>query len=129
MYSNRHLAAIILIIILLMVAAGCSTFYYKLFVVGGTPRYPELAIEIDSMWCYFKIEVDAHDKQSFQDSSYQMEVRLLPNSQRECASDKYKKIFETVQLDRYHVRVGDSIINLGSQVLKRAVMGPCWISW
>jgi len=75
--SNKvSLVSILLCVVML---TSCSAFYYKQFVAGGSPHYPNPAIHYPSQGLWLFVEIDAHafDGDSFRDSTYSVSLSLI----------------------------------------------------
>ena len=74
--NKVFLVSILLCAVLL---TSCSTFYYKHFVAGGSPRYPNPAIHYPSQGLELFVEIDTHavDGDSFRDSTYSVSLSLI----------------------------------------------------
>ena len=128
MCTSFRMTALLSLLIMLVAGTGCSTFYYKRFVVGGSPRGPNPAIRIDDMTCYFEIDAIPTDRHSFEDSVYQVSVSLFTGASGRCQSDRVQS-FKTLQLDRFSLQINDSLVEISDRLISREELGPCWIDW
>lgn len=123
-----RLAVRCLLILVVATVLSCSTFYYKQFVVSGTPRSPSPAIRMQDMWCFFHVDAITRDPASFTDSTYKVSVSLLRAAAEDC-SPVWQELFATVHLERFHLKAGERDIWADSLPRRGDSLGSCWVEW
>ena len=101
--SNRNKlpTALSLVLALSLVGIiGCSTFYYKQFVIRGTPRYSDAFIAFKEFTCSVHIEIQPSDEKSYRDSTYQVWLSIFRKATESC-TDRHREIFETLELSEF----------------------------
>ncbi len=127
--SIKRMLVIALLVSIVLVADGCYTFYYKQFVAGGTPHYPDPAIQFPGLLCFFYIDTDATNEEEYRDSTYHVHLSLLRDAVDECGTE-WQAALESAELGYFTlsydgVRIEPQLKSDG----RRTDSAPCRIQW
>lgn len=127
--SIRGMLVLFLMIFFLFLE-GCTTFYYKQFVIRGEPHYPDSWISARELSWIVKIDAEPTDRKTYGDSMYVVGVSVLREASEDC-TDRLQALFESLELRRLDLRFGNEVVHaIDSLKQKDAHNGQkCWITW
>ena len=113
----------------LAVGAGCMTFYYKEFVVSGTPRYPNQVVHLEGLLLAFQVDARPSDAQSYRDSIYFVNLSLI-RDQAKC-NDQWIAAIQSAVVREFFLVYDNSNVNMQERFKKKelAPSGVCWVQW
>jgi hypothetical protein len=114
-----------LIVVLL---SACGYFRYKKFLVGGTPRSPNPAVQIGDMWWFIVVDVEPGNNRELRDSLYKLRLNVLRGASEEC-SPEWESVFKSVNISHLTFQ-SEGGFRLGErEPTLRKVHNPCWVEF
>ena len=101
------------------------TYYYKQFVISGTPRYPGHRVEFNELRCFIGLDVHPTDESSFQDSTYRFSLAMIRKDSELC-TEANKDMFSSVELTVLTLSIPGTTFEMHDLYpLERTEPAPC----
>lgn len=119
----------LLVVMVVLCALSCSTFYYKQFVIGGTPRGPRSEISSNDMWWSFCVDVQPRNGSMYRDSTYAIQLAVYREAESEC-SDNWAKRFASIRVNKLVLAFADAEVDVAQRMNEPIeVISPCYMIW